>query len=321
MFSKSNKAKQAFTLVEIGVVIVIIGILLSSVLVSRAVVENAKVNAVIAEYRYMYNAIQAHSDAEGCKPGACGGDNTTANSNAEDSFYANLPGFSQTVASKCSPSHSDNAVTNWKVAYRVATPALRTCAFAGLYVKGYLNDKGMNGFNVKKDGTYVVEADLGKSAVGFNFPAAKFSTSAGWDLRAPYGKSTPYVPYEAASGETDLLFTSLILRSATATSDVVRDANTLGIIPPKMAAKIDSKIDDGSPVRGNVVAGNSSNATASKEDCLLRQGGLEIDLTTYAAPTSETAGVTAPSTVHVYGKMSGVTAKSCVMAFKLKDIE
>lgn len=73
MFSTLRNSK-GFTLVELAIVLVIIGILLGAVLKGQELINNAKIKRVYSQYREVYAAILTYQDRFGALPGD---DNTT----------------------------------------------------------------------------------------------------------------------------------------------------------------------------------------------------------------------------------------------------
>jgi prepilin-type N-terminal cleavage/methylation domain-containing protein len=73
MFSTLRNSK-GFTLVELAIVLVIIGILLGAVLKGQELINNARLKRVYSQYREVYAAILTYQDRYGAMPGD---DNTT----------------------------------------------------------------------------------------------------------------------------------------------------------------------------------------------------------------------------------------------------
>lgn len=77
----SPRTQVGFTLVEISVVLVIIGLLLGGVLKGGEIIENTKVKSVYNSYRELMAAVTSHQDRYGALPGDDGQATTRGFSN------------------------------------------------------------------------------------------------------------------------------------------------------------------------------------------------------------------------------------------------
>jgi prepilin-type N-terminal cleavage/methylation domain-containing protein len=56
----SNNHRSAFTLVELAIVVVVLGILVSGILMGQSIIKSAKINGVVTEIKQMQTAIRAY---------------------------------------------------------------------------------------------------------------------------------------------------------------------------------------------------------------------------------------------------------------------
>lgn len=111
-----NKNQKGFTLVEIAIVLVIIGLLLAGVLKGQELIENTKVKSVISDFDAISAAYYAHRDRTSETAGDSAGDGVADD---EAQFWGDLrtEGFLTGDASDASgPQHALNGVFSMKVA-------------------------------------------------------------------------------------------------------------------------------------------------------------------------------------------------------------
>jgi len=298
-FKMLSKSRNAFTIIELSVVVLILALLISTVLVSKALIDSAKINKIQEEYRGLSNAISLFQDAYECIPGDC---NTRQISQLITSgLNATCVGSSLTL----------NNSQIWDV-------TKRTCAMHELELGGYINGV---------DHTYSTLTD---SIANSNIPLAQFSKLASWDFRlATDGTaSTPphggYVfPIEAGLTGGSLANIAnkhmLVLRAAILISNgpdialtTLTSASVLSILPANLTKKLDSKFDDGLPYFGRIVAGKNPGQLASSSSCtnIAFASALPMSITDSANITNAVSYISSNNT--------GING--CIVAYILSDI-
>jgi prepilin-type N-terminal cleavage/methylation domain-containing protein len=257
MLSKKSY-KQAFTLVELSVVIVIISIMLSTVLVSRSLIASAKINKIQEEYRMFNGAINMFSDVYSCLPGDC----TTAQMPDINALLPTICGTPPTTV--IIGNHYGTVNTG-----SIESGHKRTCMMLELQAAGYISGLIM--------ATNANEAVLSSSVVNANIPYAKFSRQAAWDYRlvtpVAITATTSLLTIPRANGIGSLAswagFHQLTLRDSLATSVAgtttvpIGDITTASTSPATyplsavLAQKLDLKFDDGLPYSGNISGGRN----------------------------------------------------------------
>ena len=257
MLSKKT-SKQAFTLVELSVVIVIISIMLSTVLVSRSLIASAKINKIQEEYRMFNGAIGMFNDVYSCLPGDC-----TAAQISDIS--TSLPNICGTPVGATAGAYYGSVNTG-----SIESTRKRTCMMLELQAAGYISGLTMV--------TSASETVLSSSVVNANIPYAKFSKQAAWDYRLV----TPALVAAVANSITiprangigslaswsgshqltlrDSLATTITTASATPVGDIVSTSTAAPATYPMsavLAQKLDLKFDDGLPYSGNISGGRN----------------------------------------------------------------
>lgn len=220
--------KQAFSLVELSIVLIILGLLTGGVLVGQSLIEAAEINKTLAQYRQYHSA--AHSFRE--KYLALPGDMT----NAAD-FWGAADG-GDGIGMDC---------------YTTAATGRATCNGNGdgeisKYYElwrswQHLSNAGM------VEGTYASISGPGnpqtEAVPGYNVPRAAYGgDDVGWTFAG-----------------VDHIPTSLYFRGNNKNALIYGRFNstrllTTSFLTPREARRFDSKIDDGVAGSGNVTAGN-----------------------------------------------------------------
>lgn len=234
MTYKSRKSQKGFTLVELAIVLVIIGLIVSGVLVGQDLIKAAELRATVRQHQEFqvavntfsgkYNGIPGDTDSD--KFGLCDGDgNSPANCNITNAGTADTGCDGEANRGDGDGLIEDNnggAVTlhNGEI----------SCFWAQLTTPGKELVKGVyDGFSA------AVGAGAVNDGVGSNIPAMK-TTNFGWSV---------------FNDGTDNWFITGVIGSQ---ADDFYD--TAEPFIPLDAYDIDSKIDDGVPTAGNVVAVN-----------------------------------------------------------------
>ena len=213
---------RAFSLVELSIVLVILGLLVGGVLSGQSLIRASELRAATAEYQRYYTAAQAFRDKYFAIPGdfnnaqafwgqstACGGASATGTCNGNGDGQIGQPGGAAATGEN---------FQFW-----------RQLAFAGL-VEG--NYTGVSG-----------PASASDVVIGTNTPKSKMSNS-GWS--ALYsdnsGGATPNI-YKIKEG-------NMFIFGAQSTGNWNGGAN----MKPEELWNIDTKIDDGLPGSGKLIA-------------------------------------------------------------------
>ena len=221
--------RQGFTLLELSIVLVIIGLLIGGIFVGQSLIHTAQLNAVISEFNRYQTATQNFKMQYQALPG---------DMNNATQFWGSAGGTG-----------SDT------VCQAIASTTAATC-------NG--NGDGFIGISVVwGDETYrfwqhlanskMIEGSYGGSAVwgawlpGVNVPASRYSSNVEWIVSPGQwssGGNTTAFNTDYGTGHALEIFT-----------------NPNAGITPKDAWSIDKKIDDGKPALGNVMLQNWSVCT------------------------------------------------------------
>ena len=219
-------SQKAFTLVELSIVLVILGLLVGGVLTGQSLIRAAELRAVTSEYQRYQTASNAFRDKYFALPG----DMTNASL-----FWTSL-----------STSNNGNGDGVLMVALsNGATSEIfqfwNMLSLAGVIEGKYTGISGSGGTN--------------ESILGSNAPKSKLSAG-GWGIGSSvyWGTSSSGdVATYVASYDNTLVFGSF---AATA-------VNYNGILKPEEAWNIDTKIDDGKPGTGKLLARDTATWSGS----------------------------------------------------------
>lgn len=217
--------KKGFSLVELSIVLVILGLLVGGVLSGQSLIRAAELRAVSTEYSRFTTAIGTFRDKYFALPG------DMTNATAFWGAAATCPGVAATAsAGVCNGNGSGLLDINASTSNEIYG-AWEQLALSGLVEGTYTGNSG--------DAT----ADSQTSIISTNVPRSKLS-NAGWTL---YGFGT--VAISSVSWPEGSYGNTLIF-GANAPSNVTQSP----VLRPEEAWNIDTKLDDGRPAIGNVVS-------------------------------------------------------------------
>jgi prepilin-type N-terminal cleavage/methylation domain-containing protein len=247
-----NNKQSGFTLVEMSIVLVIIGLIVSGVLVGQDLVKNAQVRSTIQQIEGYNAAVNTFAGKYNCMPGDC------AKAAVLIPNLSNLAGGTVGGAPVFTPNG------NGRLDDVVATPA------AGVVTAGFQQELKAFWEHLSKasmvNGNFLATAAAAVSASGANFPIAKLKK--GGIIAASEGTDNLWVVgVDTASAGINAAATWI-------------PAGTSGKIAPLEAFGIDSKMDDGIANTGVIqvatastaasftrIGTTASNTTAGSETC------------------------------------------------------
>lgn len=225
---------RAFSLVELSIVLVILGLLTGGILAGQSLIRAAELRSIPSDYGRYVTAIQTFHDRYQAIPGDFRNATRFWNRQTGDSWCVSNASPAATVASPGTCDGDGDGAISWGATAASQTgenfQIWRQLALAGLI-----------------EGSYTGLAGSGSNAhaiPGENAPASRISRSAWYASR--YGTSN------AGSGSTlagyygNFLFVGYSSASATSWPSGK-------ILTAQEAWNIDTKMDDGKPARGNLI--------------------------------------------------------------------
>ena len=207
------KAQAGFTLVELAIVMIIIGLLIAGVLKGQALIANAKVTSTVAQIKSIDAAVSTFKDTYNDIPG----DMVTPG--------ARLPNCTQMCANV---GNGDQALANAPGATPIGGEG--EAFFPQLAVANLMTG---------------IQPGASSAVIGQNFPAAKIGTN------GIQPGSTTTSPLTLAGAVGSLGTNGGLFLAITPAIGALTNAST-GMLPNE-AFRIDTKMDDGSPGTGDVV--------------------------------------------------------------------
>ncbi len=249
----SNKQK-GFTLVELSIVIVIVGLIVSGVVAGQSLVKQAQLRSIISEQEQLKSTINAFRLEYNGYPG----DITNGSSYFTTGCSAAGGWAAASVAADCNGDGNSQvlmAAGNTGEAYAAWVELAKANLYPGVFIPG------------------AVVA----GTINTNIPASKFS---GYGITLGYDDSSSDLTAgdAASSGGRDAGKNVIVFGSATAGV-----ANGTGLSVNR-AYVIDTKVDDGNPVKGIVLAVGVVAAGAT--DCGVAATSLYKYNSTDTAPCS-----------------------------------
>ncbi len=253
-----TKQQQGFTLVELAIVLVIIGLLIGGILKGQQLMQNSRVTATVSQIKGIEAATTNFRDVYGGLPG------DLKNSNIK------VPGCVVGNA-VCDDANSDGSVgnTNWNmnVYQPAATGAVITGDAKNLEPLLFWYSLAKSGLisGVTEEAISVGAAAGTTAAFNKTIPSAKIGGGfwAGNSLNGDISGETDGRP--ALIGKYTLLGTVITLVKKPGTD--LAFAKKQGPVTPAVAANIDRKLDDGLPNSGAVQAYGHVSGAGNNESC------------------------------------------------------
>lgn len=207
---------RGFTLIELSIVLVIIGLIVGGILVGKELVQAATLRAVMSEVERFNAAINTFRSKYNCVPGDC--------ADASTFFPTALDGNGDGLVG---PFPYGNVSEEPQVWYQLALAGLISGSYTGTATTGCA-------FNFARH-----------MIPGVNVPASKFGNSTGYTLAA-------FTNYTDGNDWSPSVWTTInqnLFMFGAATTNCETYAPALS---PADAYSIDSKMDDGQPGTGRV---------------------------------------------------------------------
>lgn len=246
---KKTTLQSAFTLIELSIVIVIIGLIIGGITVGQSMSENAKIQNVIAEKEGVVAAIKQFEDKYKGLPGdlynatdfwpaasACG--NGTSSPALPDSDVCNGNGNGQIAGVT-----SDLPESHW---------AWRQLALAGFIDGSYSGFAGGLGSQLVEPGEVV--------------PITDYQDNTGWHIYY-FGRQASTSFYDGQYGHILYLGTAAIGAPGVSVVNGVSQGWAQGDMEGEHIISIDDKVDDGSPETGNIRSAKEGSDFAG--DCVV----------------------------------------------------
>jgi prepilin-type N-terminal cleavage/methylation domain-containing protein len=232
--------QKAFSLVELSIVLVILGLLIGGILSGQSLIRASELRAVVTEYNRYYTATQTFRDKYFALPGDM--TNATAFWGKDNTNCAGNTGTNATPGT-CN-GNGDGLMT---VAGGASTTGETYRFWQHLALSGLI------------EGTYSGQAgplDAWDMVQGVNIPRSKLNNGS-WGVR----------DYWAATSGDVTLFVTQYGNWMQMGADTNTD-NAAAVLKPEEAWNIDTKLDDGKPGQGKVLArhwGSCTNASSETD--------------------------------------------------------
>ena len=252
---QSLSSNYAFTLIELSIVLVIIGLVVGGVLVSRDLVHAAELRSQIKQLQDYQTAFNTFQTKYNCIPGDC--------INATQ-FFGTTDASGNTINNGDGNGFVD---TNTGVYYDNSTSTDWIASKENWGVIHHLSLANLISFTARTLSSYVINTGI---------PITTLNSSAGFFIGASYnfqGTRTPYL--NAFQKGNNVLW--LVVCSANAANRVQGMDDDCAVLTASDARAIDMKIDDGMPLTDKFFGFGGYN---SSNDCLVVNGSNGSPLTT-----------------------------------------
>ena len=224
----TGQSKAAFTLIELAIVLVVIGLLVGGVMSGQALIKAAELRAVVTEHQRYKTAVMIFKDKYRALPGDM--KNATKFWGVAHATPATCKTTASTGKETCD-GDGDGAIEYGAAGSNEVYRFWQHLANAGLIEGQY------NGITGAGGGAY------GHSIIGTNVPASKL-TNAGWSL---YYRAGIFVGYSE-------MFSGIYGNYFVVGKETSAYGTYFPILTPEEAWNIDVKVDDGKPGMGEVTA-------------------------------------------------------------------
>lgn len=261
----TGTAQRGFTLIEISIVLVIIGLIVGGILVGQTLIKAAQNRTIIREKDQIETAVMTFRDKYGGLPGDLPNATQFWGTEAGGWCPSNDPTHPLTAGSGTCNGNGDMQIDGDN------TCTYKPCPFASngeyLYFWHHLALAGLSPFGFQPEmGVY---AGLGTDQAGLSswigFPGQNIPQSAtglgGWYVSYLNSDSTTRLWGNGACSNSGLTgfwafscWNGHVLMFS-GTGAILDRAGWPGVLPPSQAQAIDLKIDDGQPDSGNVHGG------------------------------------------------------------------
>lgn len=244
-----KKPINAFSLIELSCIIVVLTIIGITIIVAHKIVSNAKMTAIIAESELYKRAIINFYNKYQCIPGDCPSDFLVGT-------FSEFP----SVVDQC---NKDNDSSLSRISnFKINVPAKRTCAFWELGITGFLP--------VKLNFANPYGISISQSITGLTMPAINKNKDLSWQLitAGVDDAGNPSLPIEATINvNQDYVgrLTLVITKSNYESQNNLEQSYWPALLPNtsksiagiyvRNAYNIDKKIDTGSPYVGSMISG------------------------------------------------------------------
>lgn len=232
-----QKDEQGFTLVELAVVMVIIGVLVGGILKGQELIQNARVtstisginsySAAMADFQNQYNALPGDMANGNTRLNSCGGANTNV-----------------TCATPAGAT-AGNGIIEQAVGAQVANNEA-SAFFGQLLAANYIS--GLTGANVVNIGDMLPPTPLGGAYHVGN-----------------YVPNNANVGFVIGTQRAGLYLTIIQNLAGTA-------AGAVGPVSGTQAGRIDTKLDDGRPLSGSMLGSNAAPCTVGAAPAVVYDG-------------------------------------------------
>ena len=287
----NNKKEQGFTLIELSIVLVIIGLIVGGVLVGQDLIKAAEQRATITQIEKYNTAVRTFQGKFGGIPG----DLAWATANT---FGLGIAGGTMTAGGDGNGVLVDGQGTNYN------TPTGEIVLFWQQLTQAGLLDGNLG------NATTVVSL-AGASVIATTasyFPLAKL----GRGNYITVGSGTDGVNYYGISGVN-----SAITAGAAGTATYGTGTNNL---TPLESYNIDKKVDDGMPYTGNVQARNGTygNSISTSMIGTLSTSNGGTAAAAYASAACTTGNATVGTLTNTYQVSTFGTTPSCALQLKMQ---